>query len=66
MIKFSIKHMQTMYWSARFSVRINKIYSEGLNVNASICQRPVLSSMLFMVAMDALLLKRERDCPWKF
>ena len=60
-----IQIIKSMYDNVHSKVRITKSYSNTINVSVGIHQGSVLSSLLFIIAMEALSREFRAGCPWE-
>ena len=51
---------------ARSCVQVNGRVSDEFEVNVNIHQGSILSSLLFIVVLEALLMELRTGCPWGF
>ena len=52
--EWEVKVVQSMYASAKSSVRVNGIYRAEFDVKVDVHQGSVLSPLLFIIVMEAL------------
>ena len=54
-----------MYENVRSRVRVNGTFSEVFQVNVGVHQGSVISSLLFIMVLEALSLEFRVGCPWE-
>ena len=60
-----VRIVQSMYKEMRSKVRVGDEYSNSFDVRVSVHQGSVLSSLLFVIVLEALSMELRTGCPWE-
>ena len=63
--EWSIQTVKFMYYNVHSKVRITSCYSKSTNVSVCVHQGSVLSSLLFIIVMEALSHEFSIECPYE-
>ena len=64
-LEWLVKVVQAMYVGARSRTRVSSSFSDESEVKAEVHQESVLSSLLFIIVLEALSRKFHVGCPWE-
>ena len=65
MRKLGVNFVQAMYNNTRSKVRVNNTYSDEFGVNVGVHQGSVLSSLFFIIVLEALSHEFCTGTPWE-